>query len=238
MPNPNRPEPANSIAPGATVAMLTAASIQHEGVTNRYIDTNTGRRAAFNQSTRADLGLRIRLVAMAATATQIHNAEWYDALVPSPTTVPAQANPSEPPMPNAALLIPGSDPGSSSGACMTPSAASGVSAIPMDAPNTIMSRMAIFRSSAKTASRAVAATAQNSPARNTVTQPIRTASRPINGDTISWTSAAGVMNSNAVISPVALKPTDRFSAIDGMMKLSTTMNEAKDRMVTAITGHA
>src|ERR1700761_8125817 len=240
MPNPNRPENANSIAPGATVAMLTAASIQHEGVTNRYIDTNTGRRAAFNQSTRADLGLRIRLVAMAAMpmATQIHNAEWYDALVPSPTTVPAQANPREPPMPNAALLIPGSDPGSSSGACMTPSAASGVSAIPMDAPNTIMSRMAIFRSSAKTASSAVTTAAKTSPARNTVTQPIRTASRPINGDTISWTSAAGVMNSNAVISPLALKPTDRFSAIDGMTKLSTTMNEAKDKIVTAITGHA
>ena len=78
MPNPNRPENANSIAPGATVAMLTAARIQHQGVTNRYIDTNTGRRAAFNQSTRAGLGLRIRLVAMAAMpmAAQIHNAEW------------------------------------------------------------------------------------------------------------------------------------------------------------------
>jgi len=57
--------------------MLTAARIQYQGVTNRYIDTNTGRRAAFDQSTRADLGLRIRLVAMAAmpTATQIRNAE-------------------------------------------------------------------------------------------------------------------------------------------------------------------
>lgn len=49
MPNPNRPENANSIAPGATVAMLTTARIQHEGVTNRYIDTNTGRRAACDQ---------------------------------------------------------------------------------------------------------------------------------------------------------------------------------------------
>ena len=49
MPNPNRPEKANSIAPGAIVAMLTIARIQHEGVTNRYIDTNTGRRAAFDQ---------------------------------------------------------------------------------------------------------------------------------------------------------------------------------------------
>src|ERR1700751_5842674 len=54
-------------------------------------------------------------------ATQIHNAEWEDAPVPSPTTVPAQANPSPPPMPKAALLSPGSDPGSSSGACVTPS---------------------------------------------------------------------------------------------------------------------
>src|ERR1700761_4656936 len=248
MPNPNRPENANSIAPGATVAMPMDASIQHEGVTTRYIDTNTGRRAAFDQwlgadttgTVDADLGLRIRLIAIAPTpiAAQIHNAEWYDTAVPSPTTVPAQANPIEPPMPYAALLSPGSDPGSSSGACMTPSADIGVSATPMAAPNTMKSRMAIFRSSAKTASSAVTTTAKTSPARNTVTQPIRTASRPINGDTISWTSAAGVMNSNAVISPLALKPTDRFSAIDGMTKLSTTMNEAKDKIVTAITGHA
>jgi hypothetical protein len=108
-----------------------AASIQHEGETSRYIDTNTGRPAAFNQclgpeaagTAGADLGLRITLVAMAAMpmATQIHNAEWYDAFVPSPTIVPAQANPSRPPMPNGALLIPGNDPGSSSRACMTPS---------------------------------------------------------------------------------------------------------------------
>ena len=85
MPNPNRPANVTSIAPGATVATLMAASIRHQGVTTRYIDTNTGRRAACNQwlspeprTTGADLGLRIRLVAMAAMpmATQIHNAEW------------------------------------------------------------------------------------------------------------------------------------------------------------------
>ena len=86
MPNPNRPANITSIAPGATVAMLMAASIRHQGVKTRYIDTNTGRRAACNQwlspeaarTTGADLGLRIRLVAIAAMpmATQIHNAEW------------------------------------------------------------------------------------------------------------------------------------------------------------------
>jgi hypothetical protein len=85
MPNPNRPENANSIAPGAIVAMLTTARIQHQGVTNRYIDTNTGRRAACDQwrtpeaagTPDANLGLRIRLVAKAAIPipTQIHNAE-------------------------------------------------------------------------------------------------------------------------------------------------------------------
>lgn len=82
MPNPKRPANVTSIAPGATVAMLTAARIPHQGVTNRYIDTNTGCRAACNQwlspaTTDADRGLRIRLVAKAATpmATQIHNAE-------------------------------------------------------------------------------------------------------------------------------------------------------------------
>lgn len=81
MPNPNRPANITSIAPGATVATLMAASIRHQGVKTRYIDTNTGRRAACNQwpeTTGADLGLRIRLVAIAAIpmATQIHNAEW------------------------------------------------------------------------------------------------------------------------------------------------------------------
>jgi len=66
--------------------MLTTARIQHEGVTNRYIDTNTGRRAACDQwpspeavgTADVDLGLRITLVAIAAMpiATQIHNPEW------------------------------------------------------------------------------------------------------------------------------------------------------------------
>jgi hypothetical protein len=61
-----------------------AASIRHEGVTNRYIDTNAGRPAACDQwlspeaarTSGADLGLRIRLVAKAAMpmATAIHNA--------------------------------------------------------------------------------------------------------------------------------------------------------------------
>ena len=80
MPNPNRPENANSIAPGATVVVPMPARIQHQGVTNRYIDTNSGRRAAFDQwlTLAATLGLRIRLVATAPIpiATQIHNAEW------------------------------------------------------------------------------------------------------------------------------------------------------------------
>ena len=84
MPNPNRPANVTSIAPGATVATLMAASIRHQGVITRYIDTNTGRRAACNQwlspesavTTGADLGLRIRLVTKAAMlmATATHNA--------------------------------------------------------------------------------------------------------------------------------------------------------------------
>jgi hypothetical protein len=45
MPNPNRPENTTSIA-GAIVAIPMAASIRHDGVTNRYIDTNAGHRAA------------------------------------------------------------------------------------------------------------------------------------------------------------------------------------------------
>ena len=86
MPNPKRPESVTSIAPGATVAVLTTASIRHQGVTNRYIDTNAVRRAACDQwlnpaaagTTGAERGLRIRLVTMAAMpmATQIHNAAW------------------------------------------------------------------------------------------------------------------------------------------------------------------
>jgi hypothetical protein len=54
----------------------------YKGVTTRYSDTNTGRRAACNQCLGAEvagtLGLRITLVAIAAMpmATQIHNAEW------------------------------------------------------------------------------------------------------------------------------------------------------------------
>jgi hypothetical protein len=55
-------------------------------------------------------------------ATQIHNADWNPALVSCATTVPAQANPSDPPIPKEALAIPGSDAVSSLGACMTPRA--------------------------------------------------------------------------------------------------------------------
>jgi hypothetical protein len=54
-------------------------------------------------------------------ATQIHSAERNPATVPSPTIGPARANPSDEPTPKAALLIPGSDPGSSGGACDTSS---------------------------------------------------------------------------------------------------------------------
>jgi hypothetical protein len=87
------------------------------------------------------------LVARAATpmATQIHNADWNPAFVPCATIVPAQVNPSDPPMPKAGLAIPGSDQGSSSGACMTPSAAIGVSDAAMTMPNTGMSSMTMFR---------------------------------------------------------------------------------------------
>jgi hypothetical protein len=54
--------------------MLTAASIRHQGVSNHYINTNTGHRADCHQC----LGVRAKLVAMAAMpmTTQIHNAEW------------------------------------------------------------------------------------------------------------------------------------------------------------------
>ena len=62
-------------------------------------------------------------------ATQVHSALWKLDTVP--TTVPAQANPIEPPMPNATPLIPGSDPGLSSGACTTLSALTAVSSTPV-----------------------------------------------------------------------------------------------------------
>jgi hypothetical protein len=85
--------------------MLTTARIQHEGVTNRYIDTNTGRRAACHQwltpeaagTPDAGLGLRITLVTIAAMpiATQIHNAEWYGEFTPKtirPEDLPSMAS--------------------------------------------------------------------------------------------------------------------------------------------------
>jgi len=50
---------------------------------------------------------------------------WKPDTVPVPTIGPDQANPIEPPMPKAAPLMPGSDPGSSSGAWTTPSALEG-----------------------------------------------------------------------------------------------------------------
>jgi len=76
--------------------------------------------------------------------------------------------------------------------------------------------MTTFFSSAKIATSAVMGTAPISPARNTVTKPTRTASRPIRGDEISWTNAAGVRNNSAVISALAPKPSSS-SAIDGIM---------------------
>src|ERR1700757_2457039 len=95
MPNPNRPENVTSIvwpsrcseiAVGATVAVLivvlpyphpvTAHSIRHVGVTTRYIDTNTCRRAA-DDSVAARRGQALRWRSM---ALHLHRAERTDLL--------------------------------------------------------------------------------------------------------------------------------------------------------------
>jgi hypothetical protein len=54
---------------------------------------------------------RIRLNPSDTTpiAAQIHRAVWKLLTVPEPITAPAQANPTDEPTPNAALLMPGSD---------------------------------------------------------------------------------------------------------------------------------
>ncbi len=124
-------------------------------------------------------------------ATQIHNADWNPAFVPCATTVPAQANPIDPPIPKAELAIPGSEPGSSLGACRTPSAAIGVRQVARTIPNMPISTGTMPRLNAKIARSAVTAMAKTRPARNTVTKPILTASRPINGATTSWTRRRG-----------------------------------------------
>src|SRR5690349_16688639 len=64
-------------------------------------------------------------------AVHIQKASLKVETVPSPTIVPAQANPNDTPMPKLALLIPVSAPGSSSGDWTTPNAPRAVSTTPM-----------------------------------------------------------------------------------------------------------
>src|ERR1700739_748934 len=99
MPNPNRPENVTSIvwpsrsvtAVGATVAVLmadppywrpvgTAPSIRHVGVTTRYIDTNTRRRAAerFLHVNRARC--RSEVLWWRSMTLHLHRAERTDLL--------------------------------------------------------------------------------------------------------------------------------------------------------------
>jgi hypothetical protein len=55
---------------------------------------------------------------------------------------------------------------------------------------------------------------------------------------ISWTTAAGVRKSSAVVKPLRPKPESPSSAMYGTMNPVTIMKDPVLRIVTAITGHA
>ena len=73
-------------------------------------------------------------------------------------------------------------------------------------------------------------------ARSTVTKPILRRESSDEGCHDELDRGGGAANSSAVVWPLAPKPMWSSSAMDGMMELSTTMNEAKNRDRQAMTG--